>query len=307
MSDHHHDHHHHDVNAFRLSLAILINLAFVAAEFGAGLHWQSSGLTADAGHNLGDVGGLLVSLLAVLMTHLPPTRRFSYGFHKGTVLASLLNSALLLGAVAFIVVECVERLVHPVTPPGLPIILVATIGIFVNGGTALLLEHGHKHDLNMKGAYLHMLADTLVSVGVVISGVLILLTNWHWLDPLIGLVIAGIIFVSSIGLLKESLILAMDGVPSGLDLTKMSRQLADIDGIRNIHHLHVWPIGTTRVALTAHVVIDDESKRPSIQEGINAYLQKVGIRHSTLEFETSGMACRCISNGECLDFGHGVG
>ena len=303
--EHHHEHcahhHHHDADAFRLSLAIFINLAFVAAEFAAGLHWKSSGLTADAGHNLGDVGGLLVSLLAVLMTRLPPTRRFSYGFHKGTVLASLFNAALLLAAVAFIVAECVERLLHPVTPPGLPIIVVAAIGIFVNGGTALLLEHGHSRDLNMKGAYLHMLADTLVSVGVVLSGALILLTHWQWLDPLIGLVIAAIIFVSTLGLLKESVVLAMDGVPLDFDLAKVTTELTGIDGIQNIHHLHIWPIGTTRVALTAHVVIEQESRRAAVQKRVNSCLQHLGILHSTLEFETSGSPCRCAAQRECLE------
>ncbi len=304
-SEHHHGHdghlHHHDADAFRLSLAILVNVAFVAAEFAAGLHWKSSGLTADAGHNLSDVGGLGVSLLAVLMTHLPPTKRFSYGFHKGTVLASLLNAALLLTAVAFIVTECVERLLHPVTPPGLPIIIVAAVGIFVNGGTALLLEHGHSHDLNMKGAYLHMLADTLVSVGVVVSGALILLTRWQWLDPLIGLVIATIILCSSMGLLKESVILALDGVPAKFDLAKVSSQLTGIEGVENIHHLHVWPLGTTRVALTAHVVISDESRRTIILKSVNACLHELGILHSTLEFETSGTPCRCAAQRECLE------
>ena len=303
--EHHHGHsastHQHDADAFRLSLAILVNVAFVAAEFAAGVHWRSSGLTADAGHNLGDVGGLAVSLLAVLMTRLPPTKRFSYGFHKGTVLASLLNAAMLLAAVAFIVTECVEKLMHPVTPPGLPIIVVAAIGIFVNGGTAILLEHSHRHDLNMKGAYLHMLADTLVSVGVVVSGALILLTRWQWLDPIIGLVIAAIILVSSTGLLKESVILSLDGVPAGIDLANVNRQLAGIDGIRNIHHLHVWPIGTTRIALTAHVVITDESRRATILEMVNERLQDLGILHSTLEFETSGTPCRCAAQRECFE------
>ena len=299
---HHHEHsHHHDADAFRLSLAILINVAFVTMELAAGFHWKSSGLTADAGHNLSDVGGLVVSLLAVLMTHLPPTRRFSYGFHKGTVLASLLNAVMLLAAVAFIVTECVEKLLHPMTPPGLPIIIVAAIGIVVNGGTALLLEHGHEKDLNMKGAYLHMLADTLVSVGVVVSGVLILLTRWQWLDPLIGLLIAAIILISTIGLLKESVILALDGVPAGLDLAKVNSQLSGIDGIESIHHLHVWPIGTTRVALTAHIVIDKESRRTDVLEMVNERLHDLGILHSTLEFETSGTACRCASQKECLE------
>ena len=301
----HHGHsassHHHDADAFRLSLAIIVNVAFVAAEFAAGLHWRSSGLTADAGHNLGDVGGLAVSLLAVVMTRLPPTRRFSYGFHKGTVLASLLNAALLLAAVAFIVTECVGKLMHPVTPPGLPIIVVAAVGIFVNGGTAILLEHSHRNDLNMKGAYLHMLADTLVSVGVVVSGGLILLTDWQWLDPIIGLVIAAIILVSSIGLLKESVILALDGVPAGLDLANVNSRLSGIDGIQNIHHLHVWPLGTTKVAMTAHVVIADESRRAAVLEMVNERLQDLGIFHSTLEFENSGTQCRCAALRECFE------
>ena len=300
--EHHHGHNHrHDADAFRLTLAILINVAFVAVEFASGFHWRSSGLTADAGHNLGDVGGLVVSLLAVLMTRLPPTRRFSYGFHKGTVLASLLNAVMLLAAVAFIVTECVERLLHPVTPPGLPIIIVAAIGIVVNGGTALLLEHGHCHDLNMKGAYLHMLADTLVSVGVVVSGALILLTRWQWLDPIIGLVIAAIILISTIGLLKESVILALDGVPAGLDLAKVNSQLSGIDGIESIHHLHVWPLGTTRIALTAHIVLENESRRTAVQERLNSSLQDLGIQHSTLEFEVGGTSCRCASRKECLE------
>ena len=161
--------------------------------------------------------------------------------------------------------------------------------------------YGHRHDLNMKGAYLHMLADTLVSVGVVVSGVLILLTRWQWLDPIIGLSIAAIILVSSMGLLKESVILALDGVPAGLDLAKVNSQLSGIDGIQNIHHLHVWPIGTTRIALTAHIVIDKESRRTAVLEMVNEKLQDLGILHSTLEFETSGTPCRCAAQKECLE------
>ncbi|MBQ6470995.1 MAG: cation transporter, partial [Victivallales bacterium] len=221
--EHHgHDHaHHHEFNPAlgrRFGVAIVLNLVYVAAEFLLGYRWDSVGLMADASHNLGDVGSLVISLIAFLLLKKRANSTFTYGFRKATVLAAFLNSVILLCAVGLIIYESVMKFINGSAASGLAIMLTAGIGILVNGLTTILLSADKEDDLNVKGAYLHMLADTLVSAGVVVSGGLILLTHQTWIDPVIGLLIAIVIFFSSWSLFKESLILTLDGVPHGIDL-----------------------------------------------------------------------------------------
>ncbi len=267
MHFHEHSHmhgheHHHEFNPTvgkRFLAAIIVNLVYVAAEFLLGYRWDSVGLLADASHNLGDVGSLVISLTAFLLMKRRADTTFTYGFRKATVLAAFVNSVILLGAVALIVHESIGKFIHGSSASGGAIMATAGIGILVNGLTTLLLSAGKEDDLNVKGAYLHMLADTLVSVGVVVSGGLIMLTHRTWLDPVVGLAIAGVILVSSWSLFKESLILALDGVPHGIDLRHLQDEMLAVENVQDVHHLHVWAISTTETSLTAHIKVHEVS------------------------------------------------
>jgi len=293
---HAHGHlHEHDFSPAvgkRFLVAIVINLVYVAAEFLLGYRWDSVGLVADASHNLGDVGSLVISLLAFLLLKRRADTTFTYGFRKATVLAAFVNSSILLGAVALIVQESIAKFLHGSSASGGAIMLTAGIGIFVNGLTTLLLSSGKDDDLNLKGAYLHMLADTLVSVGVVVSGGLIMLTHQTWLDPAVGLAIAIIILLSSWSLFKESLILALDGVPHGIDLLHLQGEMLAVENVLDVHHLHVWAISTTENSLTAHIKVQEMSGWETTRETLKALLCRHDITHCTLEFESAEYRCR---------------
>ena len=297
MHDHHHDHHDHHHHGFspetgtRFLIAIALNLLFVIAEFALGFRYDSAGLLADAGHNLGDVGGLVISLAAFFMLKKKADQTFTYGFKKATVLAAFINSLLLVAAEVLIVWECVEKFRSGAAVNGLAVMGTAAAGIAVNGFTVLLLSKGQKRDINIKGAYLHMLADTLVSIGVVVSGALILWTGAAWIDPVIGLVIAGIICWSGTGLFRESLHLILDGVPESVDLPHLSAKLHEIENVAGIHHLHVWAISTTENALTAHVKLKDLARMEDTRSLLKEVLHHQGISHATLEFESASFPC----------------
>ena len=259
-SHHHHGHSHHAHpgdfgRAF--AIGILLNLAFVAVEAPFGFLANSMALLADAGHNLSDVLGLVAAWAGAVLSRRPPSRRFSYGLRGSSILAALANAVLLLVAVGFIVYHAAFRLIIPEVVAGPTIILVAAIGVVVNGLAALMFMRGRSHDLNVRGAYLHMVADALVSVGVVVSGVAIIASGWHWIDPVVSLVIAGVILVSTWDLLRESLTLALHGVPAGIDPDEVEGFLAGRPGVAGIHHLHIWPTSTTETALTAHLVMPE--------------------------------------------------
>ena len=265
MPAHEHHHHHHELSADAVKgraflFGIVLNTLFVIGEFTAGFLFNSMGLLADAGHNLGDVSGLLISLAAFLLAKKRYLPNYTYGLRKGTIWASLLNAAILLVAVGAIVTECIRKFLSPEEVGGWPIIITAGIGVVINGLTVFFFQREKEHDLNVKGAYLHMLADTLVSVGVVLSGILILWTGWNIVDPLIGLVIAVVILFSTWGLLKESVRLAMDGVPAGIHVETIREHLLEDPNVEAVHHLHIWPISTTENALTTHVVLRDVRK-----------------------------------------------
>jgi len=274
------------VMARNFVIAILINIAFVCGEFLLGWRCNSSGLLADAGHNLGDVGGLAISLTAFFMIKKRPDNHFTYGFRRGTILAAFLNSVILLGAVILIVAECIEKFRHPQTPSTLTVMLTAAVGIAVNGFTVWLLARNRERDLNVKSACCHMMADTLVSAGVVISGAMIALTNWQWLDPLVGLLIALLIIRHSHSLWKESFRLLFDGVPCSIDVPNLTKQILTTEHVRQVNHLHIWGISTNEIALTAAIRLDTVQALDQTRNSIKKLLSEQNIRHSFLEFST---------------------
>ena len=291
--EHHHHHHHHATNAnTKVILAgALINLLFVFIEAGVGLWQNSLSLLSDAGHNLSDVFSLLLVLIAIRLTQVHQSEHYTYGYKKSSILISLLNAVLLLGAVGAIVVEAIRKLQAPTAIDGAAISWTAGIGILINGATALLLMKGQKEDLNIKGAFLHMAADTLVSVGVVISGLIILWTGWTLIDPIMSLIIAAVILIGTWDLLHESLRLAIDAVPEGIEPEEITEHLSEVEHVKDVHHLHIWALSTTENALTAHIVIDDLSQLHTIKLAIKEELKEHGISHSTLEFEQEGESC----------------
>ena len=294
--DHHH-HHHHAAAVTSLNgvfiLSIILNLAFVLVETGVGIWSGSVGLLSDAGHNLSDVFSLLLALVAFRLSSSRATKRFTYGYRKSSVLISLLNAIILLVAVGIILWESVHKLldIDSIELNASAISWTAGIGILVNGFTAWLLMRQKAHDVNTRGAYLHMLADTLVSVGVVVSGIIIALTGWNWIDPVIGIVIAIIILISTWELLSESLRLSIDAVPESIDPDEILEEMTEISGVESIHHLHIWPISTTQVALTAHVVLDGTTETAAVIPALKQRLRAHGIDHSTLEVELPGAVC----------------
>jgi cobalt-zinc-cadmium efflux system protein len=278
-------------------LGILLNILFVVAEFIAGIRFNSLGLISDAGHNLSDVAGLALALFAFRLAKVNASNRYTYGYKKSTVLASLLNAVILLVAVGFIISESIEKFFTPQAVDGSAIAWVAGIGVLINGFTAWLFVKDKDKDLNIKGAYLHMAADALVSVGVLVSGIVIRYTGYYLIDPLIGLVIALVIIYSTWGLLRDSIRLSLDGVPAGADPVEIEKACLAVDGVINIHHLHVWAISTTETALTAHVTIAESSQMETVKHGVKHALLHLGVQHATLEMELSATLC---PDGDCL-------
>lgn len=294
--DHHgHHHHHHSHTLERLStiyvVAVALNLLFVIVEAVVGFAGHSLGLLSDAGHNLSDVFSLLLAMIALKLASSHATKRFTYGRRKASVLISLLNAIILLVAVGAIAVESVRKLIHPTDVAADLIIWTALVGIAINGATAWVLSRQQQHDINTRGAFLHMLADTLVSVGVVVSGVVIKYTGWTVIDPIIGLVIAGVILVSTWSLLAESLRMSTDAVPEGYDVDDIKTKIEQQEGVLNVHHMHIWPISTTETALTCHIVIPSSDQMEAVTDRIKELLDSLGIHHSTLELETRSSHC----------------
>ena len=300
---HSHEYHHehvHELTSLNKSfiIGITLNILFVLVEFGIGFYYESLGLLSDAGHNLGDVASLVLAMLAFRLAKVHPNSRYTYGYKKSTVLVSLLNAVILLVAVGIIIAESIDKLLHPVPVEGAAIAWTAGVGVIVNAVTAWLFMKDKEKDLNVKGAYLHMAADTLVSVGVVISGIIIMYTGWTLVDPIIGLVIAVIIVISTWGLLHDSLRLSLDGVPVGIDSEKVGQIILAQSGVESFHHLHIWALSTTETALTAHIVIENLRCMEEVKHAVKHQLEHVGIHHATLEFEYKGACCNgenCIS------------
>ena len=288
----HRHHHHAPASISRIFiLCIVLNLLFVAIETAVGFLSNSVGLLSDAGHNLSDVFSLLIALLAIRMASMRTGDRFTYGYRKTTVLASLLNAVILLVAVGAIIFESIVRISHPQDVSGAAISWTAGAGIVINGLTAWLLMRDQHRDLNVRGAFLHMAMDTLVSAGVVVSGIAISFTGILWIDPAVSLAIAAIILVSTFNMLRESVFLAIDAVPESVDLAGIRKGLSEMDGVCSWHHLHVWPISTTETAATVHLVLSDISSMDSVKSAARALFLGAGVSHCTIECETPGSAC----------------
>lgn len=306
MSSHHHHHHHHHARHPAVSslnkafiIGIVLNAGFVIAEFIAGFRYNSLGLISDAGHNLGDVASLVLAMLAFRLARVNANTKYTYGYKKSTVLVSLLNAIILLVAVGFILTESIEKLFHPRPVDGNAVTWVAGLGVLINALTAWLFLKDKEKDLNVKGAYLHMAADTLVSVGVVVSGIIIIHTGWYVIDPLIGIAIAAIIVVSTWGLLRDSLRLSLDGVPESINYDTISKIIDSTPGVVSFHHIHIWALSTTEIALTVHVVINDVRESEALKCALKCKLREAGIIHATIEFELPGSPCDegCVCKG----------
>jgi cobalt-zinc-cadmium efflux system protein len=270
------------------AIGISLNLIFVAAEFTYGVLANSVALMADAGHNLSDVLGLAIAWIASVLSKRAPSSRYTYGLGGSSILAALFNAMLLLVAVGAIAWEAVLRLFHPEPVASGTVMVVATGGIIVNGVTAWLFASGRKGDLNIRGAFLHMVADAAVSAGVVIAGLVILYTGWFWLDPLTSLVIVGVIVWGTWSLLRDSLAMSVDAVSASIDPQAVRNYLSSCTGVTAVHDLHIWPLSTTDSALTAHLVFPgghpgDEFLLTTATE----LRQRFGIGHTTLQIEIS--------------------
>ena len=296
---HHHHHHEHNIDSTSLNtafkLGIALNVGFVIVEGIFGFIYDSMGLLSDAGHNLSDVFALILSMVAFKLMTKKPDERHTYGYRKFSIQASLLNALLLFAAVGMIFVESIDKLIHPTAVDGDAIAWVAGAGVIVNGVTAWLFLKDKEKDLNVKGAFLHMLADTLVSVGVVVAGIVIHYTGWNFIDPVIGIGIALMIGWSTWGLLAESFKLSIDSVPESIDMKDLEQDIQAVEGVRSIHHLHVWALSTTENAMTVHAVIESPEILDSVIARIRNVASNSGIAHSTIEAETE--LCDCSDEG----------
>jgi cobalt-zinc-cadmium efflux system protein len=270
----------------RMGIAIALNICFVVIEASFGFLSNSVALIADAGHNLGDVLGLACACAAVFLSRRPPGGRFTYGLGRSSVLAALTNAVLLLLACGAIAWEAVGRIAAPPPVAGATVMAVAAVGIVLNGLSAWLLHAGSHDDLSRRSAFLHMLGDAAVAAGVLVSGALILVTGWSWLDPVVSLLIVAVILVSTWGLLRDSLHLSLDGVPAGVNSSAVFSYLADQHGVTDVHDLHIWALSTTTVALTAHLVVPDGTSDESLLGSLTPALKKrFRIDHATLQIE----------------------
>ena len=298
-----HSHSSHALKDFgpAFALGAALNTSFVVVEALAGYLANSMALIADAGHNLGDVLSLLMAWGASILVRHRATFNFTYGFGSSTILAALANAALLLVAVGAIAIEAVRRMLQPAPVVGSTMIIVASVGILINGFTAWLFMSGRERDVNIRGAYLHMVADAAVSFGVVLVGIAVLLTGWDWLDQLVSLVVAGIIVWGMWGLLRDSVRLAMQGVPANINAEGVQARLSALPGVAGIHDLHIWPMSTTETALTCHLVMPGGHPGDAFIETTAKMLRdEFEIRHATLQFEVGSDALCGLGDG-CME------
>ena len=296
----HHDHSHshaghgHAPDNFGMAFAVgaALNTAFVVAELIFGYAANSLALISDAVHNFSDVIALLLAWGGAWLAGRRPTDTHTYGYRRASILAALFNAGLLLVAVGGIAVEAINRLREPAAVASWTVVWVAALGILINGGTALMFMRGRHGDLNVRGAYLHMAADAGVSFGVVIAALVIMATGWLWVDPAISLVIAAVVLASGWGLMRDSVNLALDAVPKGIELAKVRDYLAGLDGVSEVHDLHIWAMSTNETALTAHLVRPgghDDAFLHQVCEGLS---HRFSIHHATLQVEVSGEICK---------------
>lgn len=274
------------------AIGITLNMGFVVAEAGAGWISGSIALIADAGHNLSDVLGLLMAWGAFALSKRPASARYTYGLRGSSILAALFNAVFLLIACGAITLGAIQRFVRPAPVESGVMMAVAAVGILINLGTALLFLRGRHHDLNIRGAFLHMAADAAVSAGVVLAGLLVALTGLIWIDPAISLAIVAVIVAGTWGLFRDALSMSLHGVPGGIDVERVTARLAKLPGVVAVHHLHIWPTSTTEVALTAHLVMPEPAGRDEfLARTARLMREEFRIGHSTFQIE----------HGRCAD------
>ncbi|HLK27586.1 MAG TPA: cation diffusion facilitator family transporter [Puia sp.] len=297
--NHNHGHHHHhtvDIKQVNRAfvIGIVLNFLFVVIEVIVGLNIHSLSLLSDAGHNLGDVASLSMSLVALRLMKVKANERFTYGYKKTTILVALLNAAILLISIGAISYEAFHKLFAPEPLPGKTISIVAAIGIVINTITALLFFHNKESDLNIKSAFLHLLSDAIISAGIVIGGIIIFYTNLFWIDAVLSIVLAIVILISTWKLLKDSLRLSLDGVPENVDMNDIKTHINKINGVKDFHHIHVWALSTTENALTGHIVVAKETDMNSIERikhDVKHELEHLNVKHATLEVEMENVPC----------------
>jgi len=295
-----HDHHHHNhshavINLNRaFYIGIGLNFLFVLIEVITGLYIHSLSLVSDAGHNLADVASLALSLLAYKLIKVKPNDKYTYGYRRTTILVALFNAVVLLVSIGAIGYEALHRLLNPEPLPGFTIAIVAAVGIVINTVTALMFLRDKDKDINIKSAYLHLLSDAMVSVALVAGGIVIYYTGWYWVDAILGIIVAVVILISTWGLLRSSLRLSLDAVPENVDLNKIRTNVLQLDGVKDIHHIHAWGLSTTTNALTAHIVVNSDASMnelEKIKKTIKHELEHLNIQHATLEFEQPITEC----------------
>lgn len=299
----HHGHHHHTApESFNLAfaIAVIFNFSFTMFQIIFALYAGSMSLLADAAHNFGDVFGLVLAWGANWLLSLPARKRYSYGFKRTTIIAAIINALILVATSAIITYESIHKLFNLTDMNAYIVAIVAAIGIVINGGTALLFMRGAHDDLNIKGAFLHLLGDTLISFGVVVAAIIIIFTGWTWVDPVIGLFIVAIILWGTWGLLRDSVRLILDAVPHYIDQHAVEDFLKTIPGVTAIHDLHIWGLSTKEIALTAHLVMPEKCLSDADFKNINHILkEKFRVNHATLQVETGSLDHPCERSDTC--------
>ena len=295
-ADHHHHHHHapREVAGSIFMIGIVLNALYVVIQAVTGFYTHSMAMLADAGHNLSDVAALALSYMAFRWARVKASQQYTYGYKKSTILAALINAVVLLVTVGVLGYESVVRLFHPVSVAGGSVAVVAAIGIVVNLGSAMLFFRDKDHDLNTKGAFLHLLTDAMVSLAVVIAGVVIKYTGWYWVDGAISIVVLIVIVFGTWSLLADSFRLTLDAVPHNVDLANIEKVIHGVRGVESMHHLHVWAMSTTQNALTTHVVVDETlsfDQKMEVVHLIKHDLEHHSINHATIELESRNMPC----------------
>jgi cobalt-zinc-cadmium efflux system protein len=301
---HHHDHHNHhkDHQSFNkaFAIAVTLTLTYSLVEAGYGFYANSMSLLADAVHNLGDVLGLVLAWIANWLLSFPARKRYSYGFKRTTIIAALANAFILVATSALIAYESIYKLFYLSAVNESIIIVVGLVGIFVNVGSSLLFMRGAKNDINIKGAFIHLMADALILGGVVISAIIIHFTNWERLDPIVSLLIVGIVLWGTWGLLRDSISLLLDAVPRYIDHAGVKNYLTNYPGVDAVHDLHIWGLSTREVALTAHLIMPVSPLTDADYKKINAILhEKFHINHVTIQVESGSIHDPCIRKEIC--------
>ncbi len=298
--DHSHAGHHHHVPEIKslnkaFIIGIILNLTYVLIQVIIGLNINSLSLLSDAGHNFLDVAGLALAMLAFKLTKSKSTETYTYGYRKASILVSLFNAVVLLVSIGAIAYEAALRFKYPQPVPGKTVAIIAAIGIVINGVSAFMFFKDKDSDINVKSAFLHLMSDALVSLGLVVGGIIIYFTKLYWIDPLLSIIICLVIITSTWKLLKDSLKLSLDGVPDNVDINKIKEAALKTKGVLDLHHLHIWAISTTRNALTAHIVLNGQitlQETRKIKDKLKHDFEHLNIHHATLETETVEQECK---------------